>query len=55
VIYARSRTSFSAIVSALGPLQIRCASLEQLIALKSAAGRPKDFEALAELRAIQDE
>lgn len=117
VIYARSRTNFSAIVSALGPLapylrgappglpfrldertlanglnftlttslgdldllgevvgggtyeavlpgsisieinsmQIRCASLEQLITLKSAAGRPKDFEALAELRAIQDE
>jgi len=39
----------------INSMQIRCASLEQLIALKSAAGRPKDFEALAELRAIQDE
>ena len=34
--------------------KIRCVSLEQLISLKSAAGRPKDFEGLAELRAIQD-
>ena len=39
----------------ISSMQIRCASLEQLISLKSAAGRPKDFEVLAELRAIQIE
>ena len=39
----------------ISSMQIRCASLEQLISLKGAAGRPKDFEALAELRAIQIE
>ena len=32
-----------------------CLSLSQLIRAKRAAGRPKDFEALAELEAIQDE
>jgi predicted nucleotidyltransferase len=36
-------------------LRIRCATLEQLIFLKNAAGRPKDFESVAELRAIQEE
>ena len=32
-----------------------CLSLEQLIRAKRAAGRPKDFEALAELEAIREE
>jgi hypothetical protein len=32
-----------------------CLSLSQLIRCKRAAGRPKDFEALAELEAIDDE
>jgi predicted nucleotidyltransferase len=32
-----------------------CLSLEQLIVVKRAAGRPKDFEAIAELEAIRDE
>jgi len=32
-----------------------CLSLPQLIRAKRAAGRPKDFEALAELEAIEDE
>jgi predicted nucleotidyltransferase len=36
-------------------LRIRCATLEQLIFLKNAAGRPKDFESVAELRAIKEE
>jgi hypothetical protein len=38
-----------------GPIKVRCANLEQLIELKVAAGRPKDFESVAELRAIQQE
>jgi predicted nucleotidyltransferase len=33
----------------------RCLSLAALIVSKRAAGRPKDFEAVAELEAIQDE
>jgi hypothetical protein len=36
-------------------VQCRCLSLQQLIDVKSAAGRPKDFEALAELKALQQE
>jgi predicted nucleotidyltransferase len=38
-----------------GSVRVRCANLEQLIELKAAAGRPKDFESVAELRAIQQE
>jgi predicted nucleotidyltransferase len=34
---------------------VRCVDLETLIRLKRAAGRPKDFEALAELEALRDE
>ena len=33
----------------------RCVTVERLIALKRAAGRPKDFETIAELEAIRDE
>lgn len=33
----------------------RCLSLDQLIAIKRATGRPKDLEALAELEAIREE
>jgi predicted nucleotidyltransferase len=36
-------------------LSVRCATLDQLISLKNAAGRPKDFESVAELRAIKEE
>ena len=36
-------------------LRVRCATLDQLIFLKNAAGRPKDFESVAELRAIKEE
>jgi len=32
-----------------------CLSLERLIRVKRAAGRPKDFEAIAELEAILEE
>jgi hypothetical protein len=32
----------------------RCLTLEALIAVKRAAGRPKDFEAIAELESIRD-
>jgi hypothetical protein len=33
----------------------RCVDLETLIHLKRAAGRPKDFEAIAELEALLEE
>jgi predicted nucleotidyltransferase len=42
------------IVSVLG-IECRCLSLERLIQVKRAAGRPKDFEAIAELEAIREE
>ena len=32
-----------------------CLSIDQLILAKRAAGRPKDFEAIAELEAIDEE
>ena len=35
--------------------KLRCLGLKRLIEVKTAAGRPKDFEAIAELRAIQEE
>lgn len=41
-------------VSVFG-IECRCLSLECLIAVKRAAGRPKDFEAIAELEAIAEE
>jgi predicted nucleotidyltransferase len=34
---------------------LRCVTLERLIQLKRAAGRPKDWEALAELEALLEE
>jgi predicted nucleotidyltransferase len=36
-------------------LRFRCVKLERLIQLKNAAGRPKDLESLAELRAILED
>ena len=36
-------------------VSVRCLSLDQLIDVKRAAGRPKDLEALAELEAIREE
>jgi hypothetical protein len=36
-------------------LRFRCVTLPRLIELKNAAGRPKDLESLAELRAILDD
>lgn len=36
-------------------LTCRCATLEALIRMKRAAGRPKDLEAIAELEALRDE
>jgi hypothetical protein len=35
--------------------RFRCIDLDALIAVKRAAGRPKDFEAIAELEIIRDE
>lgn len=39
----------------LGNVRFRCLDLERLIETKRAAGRPKDFEALAELEAILED
>lgn len=39
----------------LGGVQCLCLSLERLIEVKRAAGRPKDLETVAELERIQDE
>jgi len=36
-------------------VSFRCVSLAKLIELKRAAGRPKDFEAIAELESLLDE
>lgn len=36
-------------------VEVRCLSLDQLIDVKRAAGRPKDLEAIAELEAIREE
>lgn len=41
-------------ISVLG-VQCHCLKLDKLIEVKRAAGRPKDFEAIAELLAIQEE
>lgn len=34
---------------------VRCLTLDWLIKIKRAAGRPRDFEAVAELEAIREE
>jgi hypothetical protein len=36
-------------------LSFRCVTIDMLIHLKRAAGRPKDFEAIAELEALREE
>ena len=36
-------------------VRFRCVTLERLIQLKRAVGRPKDFEAIAELQALLEE
>lgn len=36
-------------------VKVRCVTLEQLIQLKRAAGRPKDLEVIAELQALLEE
>jgi hypothetical protein len=41
-------------VEAFG-IKLRCLKLDRLIYVKRAAGRPKDFEAIAELEAIRDQ
>jgi predicted nucleotidyltransferase len=39
----------------LGDMPLRVITLERLIQLKRAAGRPKDLEIIAELQALLDE
>ena len=36
-------------------VRVRCLTLQKLIEVRNAAGRPKDFEALSELKAILQE
>jgi hypothetical protein len=50
-VYERLRAR--ALVTDLGGVEVRVASLEDLIAMKKAAGRPKDLVAVEELEAIQ--
>jgi hypothetical protein len=44
-----------AVVLRIFGIECRCLSLERLIHVKRAAGRPKDLEVIAELEAIQEE
>ena len=46
--------SFSHLIELFGT-ELRCVTLEKLIELKTAAGRPKDLEAIAELELILHE
>ena len=39
----------------IGGRAVQCLTLPKLIMVKRAAGRPKDFEAIAELEIIQEE
>lgn len=45
---------FTALVNAFG-VELRCLTLDKLIQVKRAAGRPKDLEAIAELEALREE
>jgi predicted nucleotidyltransferase len=45
---------YSEVVELLG-LPCRCVTLERLIQIKRAAGRPNDLEAIAELQALLEE
>lgn len=45
----------SSITLAAFGVSFRCLGLNKLIEVKRAAGRPKDFEAIAELEALRDE
>lgn len=47
-------TDLERLLAALGS-PIRCLSLDALIRTTCAAGRPRDFEALAELEALRDQ
>lgn len=51
--YERLRPSSEPIT--LFGVEVRCVTLEKLIELKRAAGRPKDLEAIAELEALLEE
>jgi hypothetical protein len=71
LVYRRSPGNISRLVTALAPLRpylrgappglpfvgasYRCVDLQTLIHLKRAAGRPKDFEAIAELEVLLEE
>ena len=46
---------YSSEILFMGLVKCRCATLERLIQLKRAAGRPKDLEVLAELQALLEE
>ena len=53
VVYARSLAD--SMQMDLFGVNCRCLTLEALIRVKRAAGRPKDFEAVAELEALWQE
>lgn len=43
------------VVAAVFGMDCRCLSLDRLIHVKRAAGRPKDLDAIAELEALREE
>lgn len=52
--------TYEALIGSASPIEVfgitcRCLDLDRLIAVKRAAGRPKDLEAIAELEAIREE
>lgn len=47
--------ALDASIAELGGVGVRVISIEKLILAKRAAGRPKDFEAIAELEALREE
>jgi hypothetical protein len=53
-VHGAARATDTVIVSVFG-VECRCLTLERLIQVKRAAGRVKDFEAIAELEAIAEE
>ena len=43
------------VIATMFGVECRCLTLDRLIAVKRAAGRPKDLEAIAELEALREE
>lgn len=55
LVYRRSSENIHALVEALGPLKPYLRGAPPGLPLKRAAGRPRDLDALAELKALLEE